>query len=83
MRHPGTHLSCVPPVLDIFQVANEGKMLIIVAPEDASKALFIIRRSPYGLTFPQSLICAYRRASAANSFFLPNQLPIFFWKASM
>jgi hydrogenase expression/formation protein HypE len=29
-------------------VANEGKMLIIVAPEDAAKALFIIRRSPYG-----------------------------------
>ena len=34
--------------LDVFQVPNEGKMLIIVAPEDASKALFIIRRSPYG-----------------------------------
>lgn len=36
------------------------------------------------LTFPQSIICVYRRSSAAKaSLFRPNQVPIFFWKASM
>jgi hydrogenase expression/formation protein HypE len=29
-------------------VANEGKMLIIVAPEDASRALDLVRASRYG-----------------------------------
>ncbi len=52
-RGPGTGgpvaaSACEALGLDVFQVANEGKMLIIVAPEDAPKALFIIRRSPYG-----------------------------------
>jgi hydrogenase expression/formation protein HypE len=34
--------------LDVFQVANEGKMLIFVAPEDASRALALARQSRYG-----------------------------------
>jgi hydrogenase expression/formation protein HypE len=45
---PAVAAACEALGLDVLQVANEGKMLIIVAPEDASKALFIIRRSPYG-----------------------------------
>ena len=47
---PAVAAACEALGLDVFKVANEGKMLIIVAPEDASKALFIIRRSPYGET---------------------------------
>ncbi|MFZ5450098.1 MAG: hydrogenase expression/formation protein HypE [Thermodesulfobacteriota bacterium] len=47
---PAVAAACEALGLDVFQVANEGKMLIIVAPEDAAKALFIIRRSPYGET---------------------------------
>ncbi|MEJ2671633.1 MAG: hydrogenase expression/formation protein HypE [Deltaproteobacteria bacterium] len=45
---PAVAAACEALGLDVFKVANEGKMLIIVAPEDAAKALFIIRRSPYG-----------------------------------
>jgi len=45
---PAVAAACEALGLDAFQVANEGKLLIIVAPEDAAKALFIIRRSPYG-----------------------------------
>jgi len=45
---PAVAAACEALGLDVFQVANEGKMLILVAPEDAAKALFIIRRSPYG-----------------------------------
>jgi hydrogenase expression/formation protein HypE len=45
---PAVAAACEALGLEVFQVANEGKMLIIVAPEDAAKALFIIRRSPYG-----------------------------------
>ena len=45
---PAVAAACEALGLDVFKVANEGKMLIIVAPEDASRALFIIRRSPYG-----------------------------------
>ena len=40
--------ACEALGLDVFKVANEGKMLIIVAPEDAARALVIIRRSRYG-----------------------------------
>jgi len=47
---PAVAAACEALGLDVFKVANEGKMLIIVAPEDAAKALFIIRRSPYGET---------------------------------
>jgi hydrogenase expression/formation protein HypE len=50
MVQPGVAAACEALGLDVFKVANEGKMLIIVAPEDAAKALFIIRRSPYGET---------------------------------
>jgi hydrogenase expression/formation protein HypE len=45
---PAVAAACEALGLDVFKVANEGKMLILVAPEDAAKALFIIRRSPYG-----------------------------------
>jgi hydrogenase expression/formation protein HypE len=47
---PAVAAACEALGLDVFKVANEGKMLILVAPEDAAKALFIIRRSPYGET---------------------------------
>lgn len=47
---PAVTAACEALGLDVFKVANEGKMLILVAPEDAAKALFIIRRSPYGET---------------------------------
>ena len=50
MVQPAVAAACEALGLDVFKVANEGKMLIIVAPEDAAKALFIIRRSPYGET---------------------------------
>jgi hydrogenase expression/formation protein HypE len=50
MVQPGVAAACEALGLDVFKVANEGKMLIFVAPEDAAKALFIIRRSPYGET---------------------------------
>jgi hydrogenase expression/formation protein HypE len=47
---PAVAAACEALGLDVFKVANEGKMLVLVAPEDAAKALFIIRRSPYGET---------------------------------
>jgi hydrogenase expression/formation protein HypE len=50
MVQPGVAAACEALGLDVFKVANEGKMLIFVAPQDAAKALFIIRRSPYGET---------------------------------
>jgi hydrogenase expression/formation protein HypE len=34
--------------LDIFQIANEGKMLCVVAPEQANAALEAMKASPYG-----------------------------------
>ena len=34
--------------LDPFQVANEGKVVAVVAPADSAKALAAMRRSPYG-----------------------------------
>jgi hydrogenase expression/formation protein HypE len=34
--------------LDVFQVANEGKMMIFIAPQDAYRALGLVRQSPYG-----------------------------------
>ena len=47
--NPAVAAACEALGLDVFKVANEGKMLIIVAPEDASRALFIpaqpLRRS--------------------------------------
>ena len=40
--------ACEALGLDVFKVANEGKMLIIVAPEDASRALEMIQGRRYG-----------------------------------
>jgi hydrogenase expression/formation protein HypE len=40
--------ACEALGLDAFTVANEGKMLIIVAPQEAERALAIVQRSPYG-----------------------------------
>jgi hydrogenase expression/formation protein HypE len=34
--------------LDVLYVANEGKMVAVVAPEDAARVLEEMRRSPYG-----------------------------------
>ena len=45
---PAVAAACEALGLDVFQVANEGKMLIIVAPEDASRALELIQESRYG-----------------------------------
>ncbi len=40
--------ACEALGLDVFKVANEGKMLIIIAPQDASRALGLIQGSRYG-----------------------------------
>ena len=45
---PAVAAACEALGLDVFKVANEGKMLIIVAPEDASRALELIQGSRYG-----------------------------------
>jgi len=45
---PGVAAACEALGLDVFKVANEGKMLIFVAPGDAQKALATVRRSRYG-----------------------------------
>ncbi len=45
---PGVAAACEALGLDVFQVANEGKMLIIVAPQDAPRALEVARRCRYG-----------------------------------
>ena len=45
---PAVAAACEALGLDVFKVANEGKMLIIVAPEDASRALDLIQGSRYG-----------------------------------
>ncbi|MCL4503131.1 MAG: AIR synthase-related protein, partial [Deltaproteobacteria bacterium] len=45
---PAVAAACEALGLDVFKVANEGKMLIIVAPEDASRALSLIQESRYG-----------------------------------
>jgi hydrogenase expression/formation protein HypE len=45
---PGVAAACEALGLDVFKVANEGKMLIFVAPGDAEKALAVVRSSPYG-----------------------------------
>ena len=45
---PAVAAACEALGLDVFQVANEGKMLVIVAPEDASRALELIQGSRYG-----------------------------------
>jgi hydrogenase expression/formation protein HypE len=45
---PAVAAACEALGLDPFTVANEGKMVIVVAPQDAHRALDIIRRSRYG-----------------------------------
>ncbi len=45
---PAVAAACEALGLDVFKVANEGKMLIIVAPEDAGRALELIRGKRYG-----------------------------------
>jgi len=45
---PGVSAACEALGLDVLQVANEGKMLIFVAPDAAETALAIIRASRYG-----------------------------------
>jgi hydrogenase expression/formation protein HypE len=45
---PAVTGACEALGLDVFKVANEGKMLIIVAPGDADRALDTVQRSPYG-----------------------------------
>jgi hydrogenase expression/formation protein HypE len=45
---PGVAAACEALGLDVFQVANEGKMLIFVAPEDAARALALVKESRYG-----------------------------------
>ena len=45
---PGVAAACEALGLDVFKVANEGKMLIFVAPGDAAKALALARESRYG-----------------------------------
>jgi len=45
---PAVAAACEALGLDVFKVANEGKMLIIVAPEDAARALKLIQGKRYG-----------------------------------
>jgi hydrogenase expression/formation protein HypE len=45
---PAVAAACEALGLDVFQVACEGKMLIFVAPEDAPRALQVVRQSRYG-----------------------------------
>jgi len=45
---PPVAVACEALGIDPFYVANEGKMLIIVAAPDADRALGVVRRSRYG-----------------------------------
>lgn len=45
---PAVAAACEALGLDVFKVANEGKMLIFVAPQDVNKALAVVQQSPYG-----------------------------------
>jgi hydrogenase expression/formation protein HypE len=45
---PAVAAACEALGLDVFKVANEGKMLIIMAPGDADRALALVQQSPYG-----------------------------------
>lgn len=46
--NPSVAAACEALGLDVLQVANEGKMIIIVAPDDADRALEIVRSRRYG-----------------------------------
>ncbi len=45
---PAVAAACEALGLDVFKVANEGKMLIIVAPEDVDRTLGLIKKCRYG-----------------------------------
>jgi hydrogenase expression/formation protein HypE len=45
---PAVAAACEALGLDPFTVANEGKMVVIVAPRDADRALELIRSCRYG-----------------------------------
>jgi hydrogenase expression/formation protein HypE len=45
---PAVAAACEALGLEVFQVANEGKMLICVAPADAARALALAQGSRYG-----------------------------------
>jgi hydrogenase expression/formation protein HypE len=45
---PAVAAACEALGLDPFTVANEGKMVVVVAPREAERALAVIRRSCYG-----------------------------------
>ena len=45
---PGVAAACEALGLDVFQVANEGKMLIAVPAQDAGAALALVRECRYG-----------------------------------
>jgi len=45
---PAVAAACEALGLEVFQVACEGKMLVVVAPEDAGRAVEIIQGSRYG-----------------------------------
>ena len=46
--HPAVAAACEALGLDPLTVANEGKMVVIVPPAAADRALDIIRKSRYG-----------------------------------
>lgn len=46
--HPTVQAACEMLGYDIFQVANEGKMVAVVPPEEAEAALEAMRASKYG-----------------------------------
>ncbi len=45
---PPVAAACEALGIDPFYVANEGRMLIVAAPEDAERAVEVIRSSRYG-----------------------------------
>ena len=45
---PGVAAACEALGLDVLQVANEGKMLVAVAPQDAKRALELVKGCSYG-----------------------------------
>ena len=45
---PAVAAACEALGLDPFTVANEGKMVVVVAPQDADRALKLIRGCRYG-----------------------------------
>ena len=47
--NPGVEAVCEALGLDVYQVANEGKMLVFVAGGDAERALSVIRSRRYGV----------------------------------